>query len=306
MFSNLFWFVSILGCVPLALAQSKFINCGGEAYTDPNGIVWEADNYFNTGRAGRSSNPITGTNIPELYRSERYDILASPELKYNVPIPNGQYSLKLHFSETYSGTMAVGARVFDVKVEGSTKFIKVDIFAQSGNAGNKALVKSTTVTVNDGFLTIEFIRIVENPTISGIEIRPAEPPSSGVRINVGGPSYVDNQGKTWVPDAGFINEGNAYTNSAVITGTSDPTLYRSERYDPPGNPPMIFKIPIPNGNYQVQVRTGNTCCVFVCGYYRTHEENIPAVIFRNIWSKYVSWGACIYCIGGRNCRFQQS
>lgn len=252
--SSVLLLVGILGSLPSALAQSKFINAGGPSYTDPDGVVWEADKYFNTGIANPSSAIITGTNKPTLYQSERYDLGGGPEMVYNIPIQNGEYDVSLHFAETY--VRSVGARVFDVKMEDTTVFNDVDIYLESGRQGNKALVKSTPVTVNDGSLTIDFLHVQENPSISGIEIHPAATSSGFVtRINVGGNTYVDSQGNTWVPDNGFVNTGIQYSvsSSTTITGTQDPTLFRSERWDPVSGPAMKFSIPVPSGNFEIQL-----------------------------------------------------
>jgi hypothetical protein len=252
--------IGILGFLPLAHAQSRFINCGGGDYTDPGGIVWEADKYFNTGNSNPTSVTIAGADGRlTLLQSERWDPPSTPELKYNIPIQNGAYTVKLYFAETYGATTGVGKRVFSVKIENSLVFNNLDIFAETG-AGNKALVKETSATVSDSALTIEFIHQVENPSIRAIEVRPVTPtsPSSGTRINVGGASYVDSQGNTWITDAGFVNSGEKYTTPSSISGTPDPTLYKSERWDPPSTPSMKFTIPLPSGSYRVDLGFAET------------------------------------------------
>lgn len=228
----------ILLSLPLvAQAQSIYINCGSSSsYTDPSGITWQADKNFNTGVTGSvgSSVDISGTTKDPLYRSERYDVNGGPELKYDIPVPNGQYDVALHFAETYSGAFGAGKRVFDVKVEGLLKFNDLDIYAQAGNSGNRALVKTTTVTVNDGSLTIDFSRITENPTISGIQIEPSGGSSGGgsaIRINVGGGNYVDSQGNAWVKDDPYVNSGsNTFSTGSDISDTPDPNLFKVCRF----------------------------------------------------------------------------
>lgn len=95
-------------------------------------------------------------------------------MKYSISIPNGQYVVALHFAETYGPTQGVGKRVFDVKIEDSIVFNDVDIFAEGGNLPNKAYVKSATVSVSGGVLTIEFLHIPdkENPKASHCEDAP--------------------------------------------------------------------------------------------------------------------------------------
>ena len=56
------------------------------------------------------------------------------------------------------------------------------------------------------------------------------PPAVAIRVNVGGPAYTDSGANVWSADTGF-NTGNAlpWPSSTAIAGTSDPTLYRTER-----------------------------------------------------------------------------
>src|SRR5262249_18032620 len=87
---------------------------------------------------------------------------------YAFPVANGAYTVRLHFAENYSGITGVGQRVFSVDVEG-TRIADLDVFRETGGR-NRALVKSATVKVADGSLTIAFLPQIENPEINGIEI----------------------------------------------------------------------------------------------------------------------------------------
>jgi hypothetical protein len=62
----------------------------------------------------------------------------------------------------------VGARVFDVDIEGVRTFENVDAFAEVG--ARTALIKTANVTVTDGRLDIDFLHQVENPLVNAIEI----------------------------------------------------------------------------------------------------------------------------------------
>ena len=144
------------------------VNAGGGAYTDGSGNLWSADYGYNTGLTAGFSNPISGTNDDLLYQSQRYDKDTSPELIYSFNVPNGDYTVNLHFAEIYSGTFGVGLRVFDVLIEGQVVASNLDIYSEVG--ANAALVKSYAVTVSDGQLNIEFRHVVENPEINAIEV----------------------------------------------------------------------------------------------------------------------------------------
>jgi Malectin domain len=81
-----------------------------------------------------------------------------------------------------------------------------------------------------------------------------------IRVKCGGPSYTDTNGQIWQADYGY-NTGIASTNGNTTTGTSDPMLYRSNRYNPNATP-MIYKFTVPNGAYRVNL-------LFAENYIRT-------------------------------------
>ena len=106
-----------------------------------------------------------------LYYTVRFDPASGPELLYTLPVTNGTYTVRLHFVEKYDGALAVGARVFDVDIEGVRVFEDIDVFAAVG--ARAAYVRETTTTVTDGALHIQFRRQVLDPYISAIEVIPA-------------------------------------------------------------------------------------------------------------------------------------
>jgi len=89
-------------------------------------------------------------------------------------VPNGQYQLRLHFAEIFTGAYAVGRRVFDVLVENTLVLDNLDIFARVG--ANTPLIESIPVTIADGQLNLQFLHVVENPKISAIELIALAPP----------------------------------------------------------------------------------------------------------------------------------
>jgi hypothetical protein len=146
------------------------VNVGGPAYTDAASNVWSADTGFNTGNAlsWPSNTPITGTSDAALYRDERWDAPSNPEMTYSFNVPNGTYTVRLHFSENYDALWFVGMRVFDVNIQGALAFDNLDVFAQAG--ARTALIKTATATVTNGTLSIVFVHQVEDPFVDAIEI----------------------------------------------------------------------------------------------------------------------------------------
>jgi len=103
-----------------------------------------------------------------MYQTHRYKTnTTATVLTYSFNVPNGDYQVKLHFAEVAFN--AAGLRVFNINIEGATAFSNLDVWSQAGGK-NKALVKTADVAVSDGQLNIQFIRNIENPMVSGIEI----------------------------------------------------------------------------------------------------------------------------------------
>ncbi len=80
---------------------------------DSKGVTWAADTGFGGGTTiDRPDLKVTGTDKPEIYRSERYSMS-----RYTIKMPNGSYLLKLHFSEDYDGIMDPTGRIFSYTVK---------------------------------------------------------------------------------------------------------------------------------------------------------------------------------------------
>jgi LmbE family N-acetylglucosaminyl deacetylase/chitodextrinase len=160
---------AVSATTPSSSGSALRINTGSSStYVDTQGRIWSADTGFNTGVMAANSNAIAGTLDDVLYQAERYDRTTAPELRYSLPVSNGTYEVRLHFAENYTGAMAIGARVFDVDIEGVRVFNDLDIFATVG--ARTALIRSATATVSDGRLDIDFLHQTENPLVNAIEI----------------------------------------------------------------------------------------------------------------------------------------
>ncbi|MFC4094728.1 malectin domain-containing carbohydrate-binding protein [Euzebyella saccharophila] len=147
------------------------INTGGTS-TTYNNETFADDQYYDTGRT--LDRPQTG--LPEPYQTFRFS--RSQQMGYTIPVPDGEYTVKLHFAElwfgaTGGGTGGTGLRVFDVSLESNLVENDLDIYAEVG--AEAMLVKTHTVTVTDGELNIDFDSRDEvggqrHPVINGIEI----------------------------------------------------------------------------------------------------------------------------------------
>ncbi|WP_340539519.1 putative Ig domain-containing protein [Nocardioides sp. GXZ039] len=149
------------------------INAGGPAVTT-GGVAWGAQQYGTGGKSYTNAVAIAGTTDDVLYQTE-YSTSTGAE-SFDIPVPNGAYTVRLHFAEIYfgapgGGTGGVGKRVFDVSLEGTLRLNDYDIFAEVGAA--TATVKSYPVTVTDGKVDLDLTSVVDQAKISAIEVIPA-------------------------------------------------------------------------------------------------------------------------------------
>ncbi|WP_051935670.1 NPCBM/NEW2 domain-containing protein [Deinococcus sp. YIM 77859] len=179
----------LLGCDPAAPApgpQAIRINAGGPAQV-VDGVRWEGCEAVNAcqgyvrGGFAYTERPlvaISGVQPPAneaLYQSEWTggETTGVPAggvaFGFQIPVANGAYLVRLHFAEL--NKYAVGKRIFDVNLEGRTVLPQFDVFEAAGGLG-RALVREFPVTVNDGELSLDFIRRVENAKLSALEVLP--------------------------------------------------------------------------------------------------------------------------------------
>jgi len=165
---NLTLTLALVGATLGSAAEAIRIRAGTTAkHTDENGVVWLADTGFDGGDTiDRTGITVANTKTPSIYSAERYSMSS-----FSQVVPNGKYTVKLHFAETYEGISGVGERVFDFNVEGK-EFKDFDVTAKAGGV-MKAYVETVAVEVKDGKLDISFTSKVENPQINALEIIPA-------------------------------------------------------------------------------------------------------------------------------------
>ena len=157
--------------VPDAVTFPFRINAGGPELTN-NGNLFLDDQYFVDGEAFANTSAL----VPTLYQTEHTD--DDLTFGYQIPVPNGNYDVVLHFAEIFWGATGgspggVGSRIFDVSVEGDLVLDNYDIIADVGS--ETPVTKTFNVTVNDGSLDMEFSSLaidggVDQPKVSAIEI----------------------------------------------------------------------------------------------------------------------------------------
>jgi hypothetical protein len=141
------------------------------SFLDHKGRHWRADDYYLNGFRSTERRKVSGTDDPELFSSERYG-----HFSYAIPVDaRGRYTVVLHFAEFYFGPNVeggggVGSRVFHVFCNGRTLLENFDIYKE---AGTLKLVTKTFSNIQpsaQGKINLTFEPVVNNATISGIEI----------------------------------------------------------------------------------------------------------------------------------------
>ncbi|WP_246455322.1 malectin domain-containing carbohydrate-binding protein [Hymenobacter citatus] len=146
------------------------INAGGKQVSTDRG-VFAADKYYvpAPGNTAAVTGNIAGTINDALYQTERYG--TNGTFRYALPVTNGQYTVVLHFAETFWSE--AGRRVFDVTLEGNKVLDNYDIYRKVGRYTMKT--ETFTTTVKDGSLNIDFSALKsdggsDQPQVCAIEV----------------------------------------------------------------------------------------------------------------------------------------
>ncbi|MBT8217452.1 MAG: hypothetical protein KJO17_11425, partial [Acidimicrobiia bacterium] len=148
--------------IPIVGEGSYRVNAGGDPIED-----WSADDPFSPGGSvgPAAATTVSGPTAPNaVFESYRFGQQA-----WDFPVTPGSYRVNLYFAETFSGTQSVGARQFDVTIEGTEVLTNFDIFASAG--ANNGIVRTFDV-FSDANLDIDLTQVVNSPAIQGIEIIP--------------------------------------------------------------------------------------------------------------------------------------
>jgi hypothetical protein len=201
------------------------INSGGpEVTATDGGPNWSADtgpaptpflvaggeNTFGTSTA-ITVDPADVNGAPAaVFDTERWDPPEGEEMAYEFSgLAPGDYTVNLYMVEGSGTQSTLGARQFDVAVEGvvPTVFDNITPFDTYGNA---AFVLSFTTAISDGVLDLDFLHgAVNNPAIRGIEI-----------LTAGDPGPQDTVDGTPVPGGDFSSVPDAPTAIVLPEGGS--------------------------------------------------------------------------------------
>lgn len=219
----------------------------GGPYVDRFGRTWQSDRYFDGGGVFDATNhPIFGTRERRIYETRR-----EGDFGYSIPLPRGEYELRLHFAETLygEGNPAGGGettRMFSVYIN---NVLALDYFDVIGDAGaNEADIRvfKDVSPAADGKLHIKFEAHNNAAFVNAIEITPGVPGRMmPIRMAARDQAYTAPDGRVWSADW-YASGGQLIARPDAVSGADDPELFRSERY---GN--LRYTIPVAPGKYAV-------------------------------------------------------
>ncbi|MGA9070412.1 MAG: malectin domain-containing carbohydrate-binding protein [Terracidiphilus sp.] len=229
--------------------EVRILAGSSRGFVDHAGKLWNADVWFVGGTAAKSSaQSINRTQDPDFYRTNRQG-----SFRYNIPLKQGVYELRLHFAETeynqeLPGGGGEGSRILTVRANGKALLTRFDIVADAGASGTADVkVFPGIVPASDGQLHLEFAGDEGKQAIlSAIEILPGyRGHIRPVRLLARQSPYYSNDSHWWSPDNYFLG-GQLANYTAPVNGTDDPELYETERW---GN--FSYAIPVSPGKYTV-------------------------------------------------------
>ena len=266
------------------------VNCGGPEYKDKNGNIWLADTHRDTDKEWgsrswtdefgnlpdflasqrRTKDPVTGTDEWELFQTFRY---GRDQLRFQFPLPNGEYQVELYFIEPWYGTGGgmdcEGYRIFDVAVNNDTVLRNLDIWKEKGHDG--LLKKTVNARVQNGLLEIHFPQVTSGQAlISAIAISTKD---KNIKVTPGASSFISNL------KGGKLNH---WLDTGKEFNTIPPVLYGADWIQPDTKTKGISFIPNKDLNVYVKQDTG-----FVKQSYKKDQlieikENKPIILLPKI------------------------
>jgi hypothetical protein len=136
---------------------------------------WSPDNYFEGGELATYTTPVTGTDDPELFESERWG-----NFSYAIPVSAGRYSVNLYFavrrgeSEPSWSTAGrpPGAHIFNVFCNGRALLQNFDLQKEARQT-DVVIRRAAGLEPNaQGKLFFSFVPVDGYARVTGIEVLP--------------------------------------------------------------------------------------------------------------------------------------
>ncbi len=148
----------------------KRIKSAVDANVTIGNVVWETDKNFRKGSIKLDKqvvlSPVAATDVDSLYQTYLSAAADFAETRYEVPVSNGNYLIRMHFVENF--WTSAGLRVFGINIENQLVLPNFDIFNEVPY--RTALVKDFAATVSDGVLTVKFNPSANRVAIAAMEL----------------------------------------------------------------------------------------------------------------------------------------
>jgi malectin (di-glucose binding ER protein) len=138
---------------------------------------WSPDNYFQGGQLAVYTSPVSGTDDPELYETERWG-----NFSYAIPVAPGKYSVSLYFatrhgdgnqsSASTSDGRAAAAHTFNVFCNGRVLLEDFNLLKEARQTDVVVRKVSALEPNAQGKLVLSFVPIDGYATVTGIEVLP--------------------------------------------------------------------------------------------------------------------------------------
>ena len=138
---------------------------------------WSPDNYFEGGQMATYAHPVSGTDDPELYETERWG-----NFSYAIPVSPGKYSVSLYFavrhndwdqsSSASDDKEGQVAHIFNVFCNGKMLLKNFDL-PKEAHQTDVVIRKTSDLEPNaQGKLLLTFVPVEGYATVTGIEVVP--------------------------------------------------------------------------------------------------------------------------------------
>ncbi|MGO8816902.1 MAG: malectin domain-containing carbohydrate-binding protein [Terriglobia bacterium] len=201
-------------------------------YIDRQGKRWTSDRYYSGGEISSQ----THQSIARTTDNTMFEQWRRGEFSYDIPLKPGDYELHLFFVEPEFGPDAPHgggetSRMFHVLLNGTPLLTQFDILGDVGRSETADERVFTNIhPSSDGKLHLRFVREIDYPMVSAIELVPClQGKMRPVRIIASDNTYTDRNGNIWLPDR-YFEGGRLATDKESITGSPDPDLYLSQRF----------------------------------------------------------------------------
>ena len=234
--------VLVVGALGLIAFASEF--AGGTSNVTVSGIVADAV----TGQA------IAGARVAD----NRYGANSDEVLAQAWTDASGHYELSTRYEEHTIAASAPGYEpklsTLRTKIFGLERNVSMNFRLQPESRAALPIAAGVETNVSSSKETAPVLSTPTMPAISIASNAAPAPVFQSVRIKAGSSEpIVDHDGNLWLPDQGFADGKTIERPHLAIVNTTDPELYRSERYGM-----TSFSYPVPNGKYLVKLHFAET------------------------------------------------